>query len=135
MQDEQGIYFIDKSNKGFPLLRTQRQDLRLNDVLPAFTEPLAPEKLPQCTFAEAFVDQIQPEACLTGQAPLISLRVTNVADGFVLGVSASHTFTGEHTRQALLPTLLIIFECFLRMYCKVMFLEIRPLLAGRSVDY
>ena len=99
MQDEQGIYFIDKSNKGFPLQYTQRQDLRLSDVLPAFTEPLAQEKLPKRTFAEGLVDQMEPEACLAGQAPLISLRVTSVADGFVLGVSASHTFAGKYMSQ------------------------------------
>lgn len=46
------------------------------------------------------MEQIKPEACLAGVDPVITLRVTEVADGCVLAVSAAHCFSGEPTVRA-----------------------------------
>ena len=104
LQGQQGIVYLDTSNTGFSLQHTLRADLNLNDLLPAFTEPLKQKTQPQTNLTEGIVEQIMPEACLAGVAPVITLRLTEVVDGSMLATSCSHTFSRESGSSLQNPT-------------------------------
>ena len=94
-QDENGSFAFDTSNRGFQFSVAHRPEAELRDVLKAFTLPSAPEVQPVNCWAEPLVEQLDPVGMGTGQTPLFGIRLTNVKDGSVLGISISHTIIGK----------------------------------------
>lgn len=105
-RDRLGSNFIDASNTGFTLTSAQALGLQLNDILPAFALHDCNEAVPINRLADHFIEQMQPDRILNGKDPLLSLRLTAVQDGMVLGVSFSHLLAGiPHMSSCKMPLL------------------------------
>ena len=93
-QDEAGRSYIDGSNSGFIFSTVEDRSLELLDVLRDFAYSPAPEVEPTQRLAEGFVEQLDSVGYLKGESPLFGVRLTNVKNGSILGVSMSHAVSG-----------------------------------------
>ncbi|KAK9844243.1 hypothetical protein WJX84_010450 [Apatococcus fuscideae] len=89
-RDERGTYFIDGSDSGFSFTCARDDQSCISDLLSAFTLPSSSAPLPINSWATEFVDELQPDQYLNGDAPIFSLRLTLVRDGAILSFSYSH---------------------------------------------
>ncbi|KAK9839049.1 hypothetical protein WJX74_008467 [Apatococcus lobatus] len=101
-QDDAGRFFLDSSNAGFTIGTCNKPESQLRDVLRAFARPSAPELEPLNACAEDYLEQLNPVEVLAGRCPLFGLRLTQVKDGSVLGLSFSHMLADAESMGQLL---------------------------------
>ncbi len=94
-RDTEGRLFIDTSNAGLPVEIVSDHRLQISDVLPGYTRSSQPEAEPVNLLGEKFAPMVQPDCVQRGEAPLLSIQLTQVHDGSIVGVSFSHTLAGE----------------------------------------
>ncbi|KAK9866517.1 hypothetical protein WJX84_012452 [Apatococcus fuscideae] len=89
-RDERGTHFIDDSDRGFSFTCARDEQSCISNLLSAFTLPSSTAPLPINSWATDFVDELQPDQYLNGDAPIFSLRLTLVRTGAILSFSYSH---------------------------------------------
>ncbi|KAK9834629.1 hypothetical protein WJX74_006118 [Apatococcus lobatus] len=109
-QDQNGSFAFDTSNGGFQLSTVSQPQAELRDVLTAFTMPSAPEIVPVTSWAEAFVEQLDPVGMVLGNSSLFGIRLTSVRDGSILGISASHTIIDAESMGQLMLDLSQLYQ-------------------------
>ena len=95
-RDERGTHFIDDSDRGFSFTCARDEQSCISNLLSAFTLPSSTAPLPINSWATDFVDELQPDQYLNGDAPIFGLRLTLVRTGAILSFSYSHVLAGEH---------------------------------------
>ena len=64
------------------------------DLPGSYARQAGPEQQPVNSVAQAFAQELQPDAVQRGESAMLALQLTFVKDGTVLGVSASHALAG-----------------------------------------
>ena len=97
-RDSRGRFHIF-CGSSFNFATAVNKEAELLDAFTSFSYPAAPESEPQQSLAEQFVEQLDVTKYLNGQSPLFGLRLTNVKNGCILGVSLSHALAGAQACQ------------------------------------
>ncbi len=91
--DAEGKYCIGRGD-GVSLTVAENQSLGQADVPATFVQAQIPGQLPNNLLLPDFLEQIQPHQILAGEEPVMKLRLTQLSDGCVLGISVSHMLAG-----------------------------------------
>ncbi len=95
-QDPEGRYCIGlRTDKKVALTSTDHFNFKLADFPSTFVRPHVPDGLPNNDLARDFLEQMQPHLILAGEEALFKLRLTQLSDGCVLGISFSHMLAGD----------------------------------------
>ncbi len=86
---------MDDSNSGFSFTASLAPQASLNSALRDFPKPELTVHEPTREFGGEYFGQLDVVALLAGDSPVFALRVTEVSDGTLLGVSISHGVAGK----------------------------------------
>ena len=97
-QDSQGRYCIEvDSGAEIPFTSRDHLKLTLQDVPSTFVRLHIPDCTPDNTLLPIFLEQLHPHLLIAGKEALLQIRLTQLSDGCVLGVSVSHMLAGAAT--------------------------------------
>lgn len=99
-QDSQGRYCIEvQSGTEIPFSSTDQLKLTLQDVPSNFVRLHVPDRTPDTTLLPIFLEQLHPHLLIAGKEALLQIRLTQLSDGCVLGISVSHMLAGAATNE------------------------------------
>ena len=111
-QDSQGRHCIEvQSGTEIPFSSVDHLKLTLQDVPSSFVRLHISDHTPDSTLLPIFLEQLHPHLLIAGKEALLQIRLTQLLDGCVLGVSVSHMLAGAATDEqaiclhAKMPTL------------------------------
>ena len=97
-QDPQGRYCIEvQSDTEIPFSSVDHLNLTLQDVPSNFVRLHISDHTPDNTLLPVFLAQLPPHLLIAGKEALLQIRLTQLSDGCVLGVSVSHMLAGAAT--------------------------------------
>ena len=102
-QDSQGRYCIEvQSGTEIPFSSVDHLKLTLQDVPSSFVRLHISDRTPDNALLPIFLEQLHPNLLVAGKEALLQIRLTQLSDGCVLGVSVSHMLAGAATARNML---------------------------------
>jgi len=99
-QDSQGRYCIEvQSGAEISFSSVDHPKLTLQDVPSNFVRLHISDRTPDNTLLPVFLEQLHPHLLIAGKEALLQIRLTQLSDGCVLGVSVSHMLAGAATAE------------------------------------
>ncbi len=94
-QDFEGRYCIEvQTGTVIPFSSVEKLSLKLQDVPSDFVRVRISDGTPDNTLLPTYLEQLHPQLLIAGKEALLQIRLTQISDGCVLGVSISHMLAG-----------------------------------------
>ncbi len=83
-----------QSGAVIPFSSVDKLSLKLQDVPSHFVRVHISDRTPDNALLPTYLEQLHPHLLIAGKEALLHIRLTQVSDGCVLGVSISHMLAG-----------------------------------------
>lgn len=94
-QDSEGRYCIEaQSGAEVPFISVDKLSLKLQDVPSHVVGTHISDGTPDNCLVPIYLEQLHPHMMIAGKEALLRIRLTQLSDGCVLGISFSHMLAG-----------------------------------------